>query len=440
MGKMHSKYAGGWQVKIQSLFLAIGLVTGGMLVAPLHAESADIESVRSNVGEIVDDVAARCRYDLEKYCAGVTPGEGRLAFCLMANADKRSPQCEYALFDAGRAADKIIASVGQSACQSDIAALCPDAEKGRGRIAQCLADQMPSLSEPCKDVVDVVGRVVFPVHNDVIADSAMTPSAPAGIVTEAPSLVTEPADTGAAIVAALKAKVQGIIEKGKQGCRSDLESYCAGVTPGEGRLAFCLIAHADKRSVPCEDALTVARVEAETLIESVNQSAEVCLPDMAALCSGTEPGGGRIAQCLVDQKPSLTDKCSEVVEVISKVVFAAHNQPAPEITTGSINSKSVQADAETPKDKCRTLETSVTDWGKDAASNQARNLLKGRAANYAAKQGLKDYKPGGGTVSCATNVDLGFAGNYTCRARTKVCVSAVEGSTVSPGNAPKPPQ
>lgn len=440
---MQNKFAKGTLVKIQSLFLVSGLVLAGALVAPRHAESADIESVRSNVREVVEDVTARCRYDLEKYCAGVTPGEGRLAFCLMANADKRSPQCEYALFDAGRAADKIIVNtdLAADACQADAGKLCAGTELGEGRIVRCLADQRPALSEKCGQVIDVVGTVVFPIHNDVVADSAATLTSPAEIVAEAPlPPVTAPAGLGTAIVATLQTKVHEIIEKGKQGCRSDLETYCADVTPGEGRLAFCLIAHADKRSVPCEDALTVARVEAETLIESVNQSAEACLPDIAALCSGTEPGDGRIAQCLVDQKPSLTEKCGEVVEVIGKVVFSAHNQPAPEIATGSINSKSVPANAGTPKDKCRTLETSVTDWGKDATSNVARKLLKGRAARYAAKQGLKDYKSGGGTVSCSTNVNLGFAGNYTCRARTTVCVSAVEGGTVSPVNAPKPPQ
>ena len=439
---MQNKFARDFLVKTQSLFLATGLVLAGALVAPRHAESADLESVRSNVKEIVDDLAVRCRYDLEKYCANVTPGEGRLAFCLMANADKRSPQCEYAIFDASRAADKIIAKVGHSisACQSDIATLCSGTEVRQGRLVQCLADQKPALSGQCRDVIDVVGAVVFPAHNDPVVDRAATPSAPAAVVAEAPPAATQQTDAGAALVTALQAKVQDIIERGKQGCRSDLEKYCSDVMQGEGRLAFCLIAHADKRSTQCDDALATARVEAETLIENVDQSVQACLPDIAALCSGTAPGRGRIAQCLVDQKPSLTEKCSEVVDVVGKVIFAPRNQPAPEITTGSIESRAVQPAAETPKDKCRTLETSVTDWGKAATSNEARNLLKGRAVRYAAKQGLKDYKPGVGTVSCSTNINIGFIGNYTCQARMTVCVSAVEGSIVSSGNSPNPPQ
>jgi hypothetical protein len=433
-------------------FLAIGLVLAGALAAPRGAESAELDPVRRGVKEIVDDVTLRCRFDLETYCANVTPGEGRLAFCLMAHADKRSPQCEYALFDASRAANRLIENVDASieACQTDIATFCTGMVPGQGSIAKCLADQKPSLSQRCGEVLDVVGNVIFPIHNQPAVEGATHPSAPADAVTEASPSEAAPPAPMAPVLTALAAKVQDIIEKGKQGCRSDLESYCSNVAPGEGRLAFCLIANADKRSTACESALTEARSEAEGLIESVDQSIDACQPDIAALCSGTEIGQGRIAQCLADQRPSLSERCGQVVDMVGQVVFPAHNQPVVEsppppapsagITTGTINHVPATTGTDAGKDKCRTVEASVTDWDKEATSRDARKLLGTNVTKYAARHGINDYKSEGATVTCSTNVNLVIAGNYTCRARTQVCWSLAEGGTTSPGNASKPQQ
>ena len=128
--------------------------------------------------------------------------------------------------------------------------------------------------------------------------------------------------SGADLIHALDAKVMGIVEKGKLGCAADLEAYCASVTPGEGRLAFCLTAHADKRSASCERALAVARSEAETLINELDQSIQACAPDIASLCSGTQPGEGRIAQCLLEQREKLGSSCGQVIDKLSRVIFA----------------------------------------------------------------------------------------------------------------------
>ncbi len=167
----------------------------------------------------------------------------------------------------------------------------------------------------------------------------------------------------------LNSKAQAIIESGKQGCADDLEKYCSTVAPGEGWLAFCLIAHGDKRSDKCERALGEARTEAEALIVDVNRSIEACAPDVAALCSGTEPGEGRLVQCLADQREVLSDACGQVMDTVGRIVFAPKNTAslgvAPQgaefqITTGTVNPPpSTQAAEPSEQKLCRTVDASV---------------------------------------------------------------------------------
>lgn len=434
-----------------STLLTTVLLLSGTLAAPREAESSELDFLRQGVKEIVEDVTLRCRFDLETYCGNVTPGDGRLAFCLMAHADKRSPQCEYALFDASRAANRLVENVDASieACQTDIATLCAGLVTGQGRIAKCLADQKPDLSPQCSDVIDVVGKVIFPTHNQHTAAAATAPSAVVAAAEGSPASTPEPAPI-APILTVLASKVQGIIERSSDGCRSDLEAYCSDVTPGEGRLAYCLIDNADRRSTSCENALAEARLEADELIAFVNVTIDSCEPDMAALCSDTEIGEGRIARCLVDQRPSLSQRCGKVIDIVGQAVYPPRDQPvlesattpaaSAEITTGSIEDVPAETHADSAKTICRTLESSVTDWDKEATARDARKLLSASVEKHAGRRGITDYKSGGTKVTCSTNVDLFIAGNYTCRAQARVCWSAVEPVGGSPRSAAKTEQ
>ena len=440
--------AAAWNL-VSTVGLAVSLTLAGDLALSSGAQGAELDPIRSSVQEIIKKGKQGCQSDLETYCSNVAPGEGRLAYCLIAHADKRSASCEGALAEARKEAEALINTVDQvtEACLHDIAALCSGTEPGEGRIAQCLADQKTALSKPCSKVLDVVGTVIFPAGNQSVAGS--TPPASAPVETATPAAA--PAGSGTPVLAALNTKIQEIIDKGKVGCQSDLETYCSNVVPGEGRLAYCLIAHADKRSASCEGALAEARKEAEALINTVDQATEACLPDIAALCSGTEPGEGRIAQCLADQKPSLSQSCSEVIDVVGTVIFQAGNQvaaqsapsapvPPAEITTGAINQLPSVADAEAAAPKCQTVEASVTDWGKDATARDARKLLKASVSSFTARTRIKEYTAGGDSVSCASNVNLFFAGNYSCRARTKVCWSMADQQAAPLSSVPKAAQ
>ena len=304
--------------------LLVSIICASGMARP--AVGADVQALRSDVKKIVEDLVNGCRSDFKSYCSSVTPGDGRLAFCLMAHADKRSSQCESALSNARREAETLLKSHAQS-CQSDIASLCSGTVPGEGRIAKCLLDQRSSLSQTCGEVAEAVEDIVFPPSTPSV-EAATAPAASEANQT-AEASASPSADE---IIGALDAKVASIIEGGKQGCAADLEKHCATVTPGEGRLALCLIAHADKRTASCERALAVARTEAEVLINEVDQSIQACAPDISSLCSGTQPGDGRIAQCLMEQRGSLSASCGQVLDKLSRVIFPPANEAASAAT------------------------------------------------------------------------------------------------------------
>ena len=48
---------------------------------------------------------------------------------------------------------------------------------------------------------------------------------------------------------------QDLVQTVAEGCKTEMESYCTKVTPGQGRILACLYAHGDKLSAKCEYAL-----------------------------------------------------------------------------------------------------------------------------------------------------------------------------------------
>jgi len=98
-----------------------------------------------------DYVMEECAADLEQYCSQVTPGEGRLLYCVAAHEDKISGQCQYALFEAAvllaDLADAILYLA--ESCESEIDTLCADVAMGEGRILACLEENDSALSGTC---------------------------------------------------------------------------------------------------------------------------------------------------------------------------------------------------------------------------------------------------------------------------------------------------
>jgi len=109
---------------------------------------------------LLDYVLDACEADLQQYCSQVTPGEGRLLYCVAAHEDKISGQCSYALFSAAVLLEQLadfIVEVAAS-CETEIETLCGEVELGEGRILACLEEHEAELGEACKSVIAETAR------------------------------------------------------------------------------------------------------------------------------------------------------------------------------------------------------------------------------------------------------------------------------------------
>jgi hypothetical protein len=117
--------------------------------------------------------------------------------------------------------------------------------------------------------------------------------------------------------AQLQARIVAGVKKLEAGCAMDAQKYCSTVTPGEGRLFFCILAHEDKLSTKCDYALFDASRNLERALDRVEDAADACWNDIEKHCANIPEGGGRIAQCLAGQKAALTQACQAAMSTFS---------------------------------------------------------------------------------------------------------------------------
>lgn len=127
-----------------------------LAVATVLLLSGPIASAQQN---IVETVATGCESELKTYCNGVTPGEGRILSCLYAYGDKLSGQCEFALYDAAAQLERFVAALSYVAneCGDDIDKFCASVEMGEGRILACLDSNSTKIQGRCTQALKDVG-------------------------------------------------------------------------------------------------------------------------------------------------------------------------------------------------------------------------------------------------------------------------------------------
>jgi hypothetical protein len=91
-------------------------------------------------------------------------------------------------------------------------------------------------------------------------------------------------------------------EAASRPCAEDAARLCKDVPKGGGKIANCLREHKDELSPACRDRVAAAKQKARA-------AKEACHNDAQKFCKDTEPGKGRIAQCLKQHEAELSQDC-----------------------------------------------------------------------------------------------------------------------------------
>lgn len=104
------------------------------------------------------------------------------------------------------------------------------------------------------------------------------------------------------------------LETFRKGCKSELESYCKNVTPGEGRVLACIYAHGDKISGRCEYAMYDSAAQLERAVAALSYAVNECGDDLEKYCSSVEAGEGRLLACLEQHDQNVSGRCRQALK------------------------------------------------------------------------------------------------------------------------------
>jgi 4-hydroxyphenylpyruvate dioxygenase-like putative hemolysin len=129
------------------VLLPLGVSISSIAYAQTDMMNAILERLTTGIQKL----EASCGEDIKKFCSTVTPGDGRILYCMQAHEDKISPACAYDLNEVELQVQTTVDHLREAvnACQSDIDKFCATTQLGQGRIAACLAANRTSVSKSC---------------------------------------------------------------------------------------------------------------------------------------------------------------------------------------------------------------------------------------------------------------------------------------------------
>jgi hypothetical protein len=132
-----------------------------LVLSPVGSVSAQTDAGKTILEKLtarVTKLESVCAKDIKKYCSNVTPGEGRMVYCMQAYEDKISPKCAFELEDAATTvlstADALKGTV--IACKAEIMGVCGKIQPGQGRIAACLLANKSTASPGCAEAIGTI--------------------------------------------------------------------------------------------------------------------------------------------------------------------------------------------------------------------------------------------------------------------------------------------
>mmetsp|Transcript_2773 Transcript_2773/g.6900 ORF Transcript_2773/g.6900 Transcript_2773/m.6900 type:complete len:501 (-) Transcript_2773:276-1778(-) len=96
-------------------------------------------------------------------------------------------------------------------------------------------------------------------------------------------------------------------------CKKDVEEFCddSNLYPEEGAVITCLLEVKDRLTEKCKDQIQKTQAEAADDMAMDVMLSDMCNADADVLCADVEPGGGRIRECLREQRARLSRDCQE---------------------------------------------------------------------------------------------------------------------------------
>ena len=155
-------------------------------------------------------------------------------------------------------------------CRADLEKLCKGVAQGAGRLSECLRQHASELSPGCKQKMEA-GEGIFSQGG---------------------------------------AGNNGAVAKMMQDCGDDQKKLCGKVQTGGGRMRQCLKEHLSELSPKCKETIQEASQGARRRAGGFRAA---CQEELGKLCRGTEPGGGRLMECLKKHDGELSANCKKAV-------------------------------------------------------------------------------------------------------------------------------
>ena len=127
--------------------------------------------------------------------------------------------------------------------------------------------------------------------------------------------VSAQTDIGKTVLEKLTAKVAKL----ESACARDIKKYCKTVTPGEGRMIYCMQAHEDKISIKCAFELGETSTGVQTAADALKDAVIACKAEISGVCGKILPGQGRIAACLLSNKSTASAGCVDAIQKIESM-------------------------------------------------------------------------------------------------------------------------
>ena len=116
------------------------------------------------------------------------------------------------------------------------------------------------------------------------------------------------------VAGAAKTEGRDIVTETLNACSAEINQLCETVSPGNGRLLACFVAHEDKLSPRCLNRLYDAAPELKTLVNTMDFIGRSCSRELDRYCANVEMGEGRISACLRANYEEATPTCKEALK------------------------------------------------------------------------------------------------------------------------------